>query len=157
MADTPAGLSERLRLEGERTLEYFRALETHQWQHTIYTEGTHWSVKDLLAHFVITEMGIYRLIAAILSGEPGSPEGFDLDAYNERKVASLVDTGPEELLSQFVQARSETVGLVAGLGPDDLTRTGRHPWLGIAPLEDIIKLMYRHTQIHQRDIRRSLS
>jgi hypothetical protein len=44
-----------------------------------------------------------------------------------------------------------------GLSADDLVKTGRHPWLGIAPLEDMIQLLYRHNQIHQRDIRKLLA
>jgi len=38
----------------------------------------------------------------------------------------------------------------------DLERKGRHPFLGITTLEEMLKLIYRHTMIHQRDIRRAL-
>jgi hypothetical protein len=37
----------------------------------------------------------------------------------------------------------------------DLAKLGRHPFLGITSLEDIIKMVYRHNQIHMREIRRS--
>ena len=47
--------------------------------------------------------------------------------------------------------------VVAHMTPEDLPKVGRHPFLGAAPLEDIIKLLYRHNQIHQRDVRRLLS
>ncbi len=127
-----------------------------QWQQTIYAEGALWSVKDLLAHFVATESGMRRLLEDVLSGGAGSPDDFDLNAYNARKVASLKDATPDELLTQFSRLRAASVSLVAGMSADDLNRQGRHPWLGMAPLEDIIKLMYRHNQIHQRDIRRAL-
>lgn len=156
MADTPAGLAERMRSEGEKTLQFFNNLNVQQWQQTIYAEGALWSVKDLLAHFVATESGMRRLLEDVLSGGAGSPDDFDLNAYNARKVASLKDATPDELLTQFSRLRAASVSLVAGMSADDLNRQGRHPWLGMAPLEDIIKLMYRHNQIHQRDIRRAL-
>jgi hypothetical protein len=40
--------------------------------------------------------------------------------------------------------------------PADLANTGRHPFLGWVAVEDIIKMLYRHDQIHLRDLRRLL-
>jgi hypothetical protein len=34
-----------------------------------------------------------------------------------------------------------------------LLHQGRHPFLGRAPLSEIIKIIYRHNQIHLREIR----
>jgi hypothetical protein len=156
MSDTPAGLAERMTSEGARTAAFFRALLPEQWAVTLYTDGDTWSVKDVLAHFVAAERGIARLVEVIVAGEAGTPQDFDLDAYNRKKVASLHDAPVEDLLEQFEKLRAASASLVAALQPEDLARLGRHPWLGIAPVEDIVKLMYRHNQIHQRDIRRAL-
>jgi hypothetical protein len=38
--------------------------------------------------------------------------------------------------------------------PADLERIGRHPFLGVAPLVEMIKLVYRHNGIHIRDARK---
>ncbi len=38
--------------------------------------------------------------------------------------------------------------MVASISQADLTEEGRHPYLGVAPLTDMIKLIYRHNQIH---------
>jgi hypothetical protein len=155
MPDTPEFLSERLRAEGAKTLAFFRALNPQQWEAAVYTEGTHWSVRHVLAHFVATEAGITRLVENIMAGGQGTPEDFDVNAYNERKVDGLKETTPEELLEQFSQLREISSTLVRGLHPEDLGKSGRHPWLGLAPLGEIVKLMYRHNQIHQRDIRKA--
>jgi hypothetical protein len=155
MPDTPEFLSERLRDEGAKTLAFFRALTPQQWETPVYTEDAHWSVRHVLAHFVAAESGITRLVENILAGGQGTPEDFDLNAYNERKVNALKEASREELLEKFSQLRQLSSTLVRGLHPEDLAKSGRHPWLGPASLGEIVKLMYRHNQIHQRDIRKA--
>jgi len=157
MPDTPAHLSERMLSEGHKTFEFFRALTPEQWSLTIYTEGSEWAVRDVLAHFVSAESGMTRLVESILTGGAGTPDDFDLNAYNERKVAGLKGVSTGDLLAQFASMREKSAALARRLSPDDLLRTGRHPWLGVATIADILKMMYRHNQIHQRDIRRSTS
>jgi hypothetical protein len=142
--------------EGQRTLAFFCTLTPEQWGLTIYTEGAEWAVRDVLAHFVSAESGMTRLVESILSGGAGAPDDFDLNAYNERKVAGLKGVSAEDLLAQFTTLREKSAALVRRLSLEDLAKTGRHPWLGIATIGDILKMMYRHNQIHQRDIRRSI-
>jgi hypothetical protein len=154
MINTPEHLADRLQTEGQKSLEFFRGLAPEQWDQTIYTEGSQWTVRQVLAHFVSTESSINRLIQNILEGGPGVSEGFDIDAYNERKVAALHEVPISELMDQFNQYRQRNVRVVVQMHPEDLIKTGRHPFLGIAPLVDIIKLLYRHNQIHQRDVRK---
>jgi hypothetical protein len=105
---------------------------------------------------VAAESGFARLVQNILAGGEGSPENFDLDAYNERKVAGLDSTVTEDLISRYTLLRSEFASLVRQMSQDDLAKTGRHPFLGVASLEDVVKLLYRHNQIHVRDIRRAI-
>ena len=154
MPDTPAFLAERLLQEGQKTIDFYRALEPGLWDRAVYTEGTHWSVQQVLAHFVSTEGAIQKLIENILEGGPGSPEDFNIDAYNERKVAALAEVPPQELMEQFSLLRQKSASLVSGMNQEDLNRRGRHPFLGITDLAEVIKLLYRHNQIHQRDVRK---
>jgi hypothetical protein len=58
------------------------------------------------------------------------------------------------LIDQFKRLRQETIELVLNMNTSDLEKQGRHPFFGMAALEDIIKLIYRHGQIHLRDIRK---
>jgi hypothetical protein len=155
--NNPEWLAERLLQEGRKTDEFFRALSPEQLEVVLYTDGSCWKVKELLAHFLATEMGIFRLIEAILEGSSGIDADFDLDGYNERKVTQLRDVPTNELSNRFLEKRHESANLVASLNEEDLRKEGRHPFLGIAPLEDMIKLLYRHNQIHQRDVRLVLS
>jgi hypothetical protein len=45
---------------------------------------------------------------------------------------------------------------VTRLQDSELERTGRHPYLGITTLREMIKMVYIHNQTHYRDIRRVL-
>ena len=155
MPDTPEFIAERMQAEGAKTLAFFHTLTPRQWEASVYTEGALWTVRDVLAHFVAAESGITRLVEHILAGGDGAPEDFDLNAYNERKVNALRETTLEELFEQFSRYRQVSSSLVRGLSQEALEKIGRHPWLGIATLREIVKLMYRHNQIHQRDIRKA--
>lgn len=157
MHDAPADLSAKLKTEGEKTLAFLGALQPEQWERQIYTEGTCWTVHQILAHFVATESSLNRLVSNILGGGPGAPEDFNIDMYNERKVAELRDMPRQDMFERYLYYRRQNVDLVAQLQEADLQKKGRHPFLGIAELGDIIKLIYRHNQIHLRDIRRELS
>jgi hypothetical protein len=156
MADTPAFLAERLKREGKNTIEFFQALSPDDWQTGLYTDGAAWTVGQVLAHIVAAEHSLTRLVENILDGGAGTPEDFDLNTYNERKVDEMKALPREALLERYSALRGKLTGLVAGMSPDDLLKQGRHPWLGVAALEDIIKLIYRHNQIHQRDIRKAI-
>ncbi len=155
--DTPEHLSKRLIEDGEKTLAYFRDLPREYCNQTVYTDGSCWTLRQVLAHLVAAEKSLTRLISNILGGGKGTPEDFELNVYNERKVAELQDVSMDELVERFGGLRRETVALVAGLQPADLSLMGRHPFLGVAPLAEIIKMIYRHNQIHIREVRRVLS
>lgn len=184
MPDTPASLAERMHDEGEKTLRFFRLLNPQDWSRAVYTseetepilasltsggssqevesrdaasiniQPSSWSLHDLLAHFVSAEASFTLLIQNILNGGSGAPEDFDIDRYNLSQVTRLSGASPEALMEEFESCRHRNVGLVAIMHPDDLYRKGRHPFLGIVPLADIIKLIYRHNAIHLRDVRK---
>jgi hypothetical protein len=52
--------------------------------------------------------------------------------------------------------RAEMIVWVTGLDQTELSISGRHPYLGEAALVDMIKMVYRHNQIHYRDFRKLL-
>jgi hypothetical protein len=62
----------------------------------------------------------------------------------------------DALAQDFAAARAQVVVLVERLAEADLDRRGRHPFLGDASLEDILKLLYRHTMLHERDARKAI-
>ena len=156
MPEDPLFLSKRLLSEGDKTIAFFQNLDPGQFDQVVYSEGSKWTVNQVLAHFVSAEHSLCRLVENIAAGGTGSPEDFDLDDYNERKVKGIKDFAAVELMEAFRQNRQKTASFVAGLKSEDLLRQGRHPFLGIAPLSEIIKIIYRHNQIHLREIRQEL-
>jgi DinB superfamily len=157
MSETPEWLSNRMLEEGQKTVEFFHSLSTDQLEIEIYADGSRWKVRQLPAHFLSTEVGIFRLIFSILDGGPGVPENFDIDRYNEKQVSGYRDQDVADILEKFIEQRRSNARFTSNMTPDDLQKEGRHPYLGIVQVSEFIKLLYRHNQIHQRDIRRVLS
>ncbi len=157
MGDSPARLAERLRVEGEKTLEYFASLPGQAWETLIYAEESTWKLHEILAHFVSAEIGMGKLIDQILAGGSGAAEDFDLDLFNRSQVMKRQAVPGDELIAQFSQQRAENIARVARLQPAELERQGRHPFLGVTTVEEIVKMIYRHNQIHQREIRQVLT
>jgi uncharacterized protein (TIGR03083 family) len=156
MSDAPAFLAHRLNSEGEKLLAMFRSLSESQWSAAVYTEGTTWTVRSILAHLVTAERGFVQLFEQIRRGGPGAPDDFSVDRFNELQQRRSQTLSTTELLEQFRSVRAEMSSWVSGLAPAELTLTGRHPFLGMTTLEEMIKMVYRHNQIHLRDMRKAL-
>jgi hypothetical protein len=150
-------LVDKLISSGRKTRDFFQEIEGDDWNQQIYSEGANWSVHHILAHFVASEASITKLIKFILRGNPGVPENFDIDAFNEKEITCFSKLPTDMILQRFMERRGETIQMLLEMSDADLETEGRHPWLGVVSVEDMIKLMYRHNQIHQRDIRKTLA
>jgi uncharacterized protein (TIGR03083 family) len=146
----------RLREEGKKVADFFRSMSDGQLDQQVYTTGPQWRVRNLLAHFVSAEQMFNLYGRQILAGGPGAPEDFVIDEFNATQVEGLKDVGLPELVRRFEAERARIIEVVHGMADPDFDRVGRHPWFGRVPLEQMLKLVYRHTMIHERDIRRAL-
>ncbi len=146
----------RLQEEGQKTAAYFRSLGPADFGQQVYLTGPNWRVRDILAHFVSAEQTLTLYGQQVLAGGEGAPEDFVIDEFNATQVAGLRDAAPDYLVEQFEAARAATVAMAAGMGELDFDRVGRHPWFGRVPLEKMLKLVYRHNMLHERDIRQAL-
>ena len=126
------------------------------WDRLVYTRGSQWAVRHILAHFVSAERAYLHYMRELLDGGRGVPRDFDIDAFNESQVLSLSPLPHAELVRSLRRARSETVAFVAGLSASDLDRRGYHPWFGETDLGFMLKLTYRHPMLHLRDVRQAL-
>ena len=149
-------LADRLKQAGRTTQDYFGGLRPEDWQITVYPDGSRWSVHAILAHFVSAERAMQTLLRNILSGNPAAATDMDMDTFNEMGVARLCSRDPHVLLLDFKTARTATLTLLNSMSEADLQRRGLHPWLGNTTLYNIIKLIYQHNRVHQRDMRRVL-
>ncbi|MDA1330439.1 MAG: DinB family protein [Chloroflexi bacterium] len=156
MSATAQRIVNSLEREGKKTLEFFEALQPQDWSVEVYSDGDAWKVHNLLAHFTEVEGSISKLIERILKGDPGVPQDFDIDRWNARYTMEMSELGQDYLMAEFARRRVATVEMARGLTNADLEVSGRHPFLGPSQVKDMLKLMYLHLQIHQRDIRSAL-
>ena len=157
MTEEVQHLAQRLEQEGDKSLEFFRSLPESAWEAQVYSTGSGWHIRDILAHFTSAEVAFQALLEDVLAGGRGAPLGFDIDHFNEAEVGALHGRAAEALLQAFAAARASTIELARRLRPEDLIQRGRHPWFGEIAIGEMLKLIHRHNQLHQRDIRRVLA
>ncbi len=147
-------LAEKLKSEGAKMVSIFNGLPEEQWSQEVYTEGTTWTIRNVLSHFVTSERGLVKLFEQIRQGGAGSPDDFSIDRYNAAMQDRTSDLAPVELLEQYRQVRAHTVAWISGLQEGDLEITGRHPFMGQTQLREMIKMLYIHNLTHYRDMKK---
>ena len=149
-------LAEKLKSEGERFVSIFAGLSDEQWQKEVYTEGATWTIRSVLSHFVSAERALLKLFENIRQGGGGAAEDFSIDRYNAAMQARTQELTPQELLEQYETIRAESITWTLGLAEADLDRQGRHPFLGVTTLREMLKLLYIHNLTHYRDMKKAL-
>jgi hypothetical protein len=149
-------LADKLAFEGARFVAFFSGLTEAQWQAYVYTEGTVWTVRNVLSHFVTSERGLVKLFEQIRLGGVGAANDFSIDRYNASQQEKTKELTPLELLEQYKSVRTTSVTWVRGLQESDLEIVGRHPFLGQTTMREMIKMLYLHNQIHYRDLKKAL-
>ncbi len=149
-------LAEKLKSEGEKFASIFTGLTDDQWQEKVYTEGATWTIRNVLSHFVTSERGLLKLFENIRQGGEGAAQDFSIDRYNAAMQARTQELTPQELLGQYKTIRAESVAWTLGLSESDLEKQGRHPFLGMTTLREMIKMLYIHNLTHYRDMKKVL-
>lgn len=149
-------LAEKLKTEGEKFIEIFSGLTDDQWKAEVYTEGELWTIRNVLAHFVTSERGLVKLFQSIQQGGAGAADDFSIDRYNASQQTKTKDFTAPELLEQYKEVRANTVAWVSGVKDEELELKGRHPFLEITTLREMVKMLYIHNQIHYRDLKKVL-
>lgn len=156
MSKTPKEIAEKLLAEGEKTLVFFRGIADEDWGRQVYAEGAAWNVRQVFTHVTAAEKDIPLLIENIVNGEEGIAEDFDLDRYNEGRIRKLGEVNEKELFEVFWARRKKVAAQIEGYSEADLEKSGRHPFLGYAPVAGMVRLMHIHVALHIRDIKKAL-
>ena len=151
-----AELAEKLKSEGEKFVGIFSGLTDTQWGVEVYTEGATWTIRNVLAHFVTSERGLIKLFESIRQGGGGVADDFSIDRYNEAQQQKTKELAPAELLEQYKAVRENSVAWVSGLKDEELEITGRHPFLEMTTIREMVKMLYLHNQLHYRDLKKVL-
>jgi len=149
-------LAEKLKAEGERFTAIFSGMTDEQWNQEVYTEGTTWTIRNILSHFVTSERGLIKLFEQIRQGGAGSADDFSIDRYNAAMQERTKELTPQELLEQYKQVRANSIAWVTGLKEDELEIQGRHPFLGQTVIREMIKMLYIHNLTHYRDMKKAI-
>jgi len=149
-------LADKLKSEGDKFYTLFAGFTDEQWQAEVYTEGETWTIRNVLAHFVTSERGLIKLFERIRTTGEGSSEDFSIDRYNAAQQQKTKGLTPQELLEQYKSIRSASVAWTLSLDESDLEKQGRHPFLGMTTLREMIKMLYIHNMTHHRDMKKVL-
>ena len=147
-------LAEKLKTEGEKIHSIFSAFTDNQWNTEVYTEGTTWTIRSVLSHLVNSERGLLKLFEQIRQGGEGASLDFSIDRYNASMQARSKDLTSAELLEQYKEIRANSIDWVSGLKNEELELKGRHPFLGVTTIREMIKMLYIHNQTHYRDMKK---
>jgi hypothetical protein len=110
-----------------------------------------WSAFDIMGHLIVGERTdwIPRLRIILEKGEARQFDPFDRLAQFEESQGKSLD----QLLDDFARLRRENLAALQALNlqPEDLTRRGRHPSLGVVTLSELVATWSVHdlTHIHQ--------
>lgn len=154
MAERSQALADKLLVEGERMLTAFRELPASTWQLPVYSEGPAWKVRDVFEHLILSEQSLLRLFQRIMDSGEGIAESFSTDQFNAEHTGELAALSRDDILQRYAQMRQLTADFTRQLSDAQLAIRARHPALGMAALEDMLKLIYVHHTMHLRDIRR---
>jgi uncharacterized damage-inducible protein DinB len=150
-------LAEKLKSEGEKIVSIFSSISDEQWSQQVYTEGTTWTIRNVLSHFVTSERGLIKLFEQIRQGGVGAADDFSIDRYNAAMQERTKELGPQELLEQYKQIRANSIAWVSGLQEHELEIVGRHPFLQMTTIREMIKMLYIHNLTHYRDMKKAIT
>ena len=115
-------------------------------------EGTDtWSAFDIVGHLIVGERTDWmpRVRVILDSGEARPFDPFDRFAQERESQGKSL----EQLLDDFARLRAENLAALQALNlqPEDLTRRGRHPALGVVTLAELLATWAVHdlTHVHQ--------
>lgn len=141
----------------EDTIAFFSSLSPDELRLQVYPDGAQWTVQQVLAHFITIERSMQWLFKNILSGGPGSPDGFDVERYNRTQPKKYDGKTIGELIEAFRSVRHDTIEIVGSMSDADLDREGQHAFHGHGKLERFVIWAYEHVGLHLKDLQRRLS
>lgn len=128
-----------------------------RWDAPVYANGAQWNARQVAIHLAISEIRLFGLMKSILeTGAASVPDDFDVDRYNKRSVEKRDDMTAAEARAQQAAARAEVLAWLDTLTDADLEVRGRHPVIGIIPIDMYIRVIARHQKDHTADVARAL-
>ena len=157
MSERSIALADKLLFEGERTAQFFENLSAMQWLHQMYDHGAKWTVRGVFEHLIVSERQLQQLFEMIVRTKVGTPESMDVNLLNLERTGTLGLFSCAEMARDYRSTRQQTIEFTRELTDAQLAIRARHPAIGESALEDQIKLLYIHHQMHVREVKKALA
>jgi hypothetical protein len=129
-----------------------------RWETQVYADGAAWNARQVVIHLATAERGLFGQMRSILeTGESTVPDDFDVDYYNKRSIEKRAEMTVTEAREAQAAERVALLAWLDTLSDADLEKTGRHPVIGIIPVDMYIRVIARHQKDHSADIARALA
>ena len=116
-----------------------------------------WNASDIVGHLIVGERTdwIPRLRTILEYGQARPFDAFDRFAQAKQSQDKSLD----ELLNDFSRLRAENLSALQALNlqPDDLTRRGKHPALGVVTLSELLATWAVHDLTHVHQLSRTMA
>ena len=114
---------------------------------TFHPADEEWSINEVLGHLIEAERrGFAGRIKVLLASKDPQLEGWDQNEVARGRRDDMKTA--TKLVAELERMRAESVKLVQGLKPGDLTRGGQHPKVGWLRVEDLLQEWVHHDRNH---------
>ena len=135
-----------------RLLAAAEGLDNEGWEWR--PDDNAWSVRLTLAHVGSAQWDHLQVVRRLIAGEPTALPDFDLDTWNAAAVEQRAEWPVAQVLADLEAAQEATVALLHSLDDQALAVTGTHPALGEVSVQQVLRIIPLHDNLHQRDIRK---
>jgi hypothetical protein len=126
------------------------------WVHSNEGKDT-WSAFDIVGHLIVGERTDWmpRVRIILECGEERPFDPFDRFAQAKESLGKSM----EQMLDEFARLRRENLVILQALNlqPQDLTRRGKHPALGVVPLSELLATWAVHDLTHMHQLSRVMA
>lgn len=118
---------------------------------TFHPADEEWSINEVLGHLIEAERrGFAGRIKVLLASKDPQLEGWDQNEVARGRRDDMKTA--TKLATELGRMRAESVKIVQGLKPGDLTRGGQHPKVGWLRVEDVLQEWVHHDRNHIKQI-----
>lgn len=150
-------LKQRLTHQRRVLLDLLAELDETDWQTAVFPDDVEadppWTVADLVRHLADAEQSMTRLMMLIRDGGEGVPPDFDLNRWNNSRLAKNRQKSPAETMAEMETGRTTLFGFIDSLSQTDLAKAGRHGRGTIMTIDQICILIAGHDKLHMGDIK----
>src|SRR5258708_17590761 len=152
MSDRRTEIIQALEQSRQKLKGIISRLKPDDWEKTIQDEDQKWTVRQIVAHLVSGQKGMFNQIVGISEGKEGVPPDFDLNRWNRRSVEKSAERTPQDLLTALDADQAELKRFISILPEENFDKQGRHGSLRIMSIEEIGLLIASHEADHTQII-----